>query len=186
MDFKLRTLSIISASIIGLAGCSDDGLKDGAGINGGSDPELAFIEEMLSYNRSAEDLLEEGDDMLDREELRDVADGIEELHEAEEDSLNEFWEALTSDDPPEGTDLDQVEVEEDDSKPYDQRWLETVTEFLREGRDRADSVVDSDAPPRLRDFAETMAQERRIGIDSLESWYEQWYGDSSGEGENVE
>ena len=191
----LAALAVLSA--LGLAavaaGCGDDDHGDHTGGGGGANAagnatDAAFVNDMVPHHEGAIEMARLAQKEADKEEIRNLADGIIAAQESEIATLRSVQADLgdahggahmSGDEHMRGMDMDADELH--GAKPFDREFIDMMIPHHEGAVTMAKEELEKGENPALRKLAEDLISAQSREIAQMREWREMWYGDGRGE-----
>jgi uncharacterized protein (DUF305 family) len=146
---------------------------------GGEHFDAEFIDGMIVHHEGAIAMAEQVLAESERPELRQMAEAIIAAQQTEVDQMH-AWRAEWYPDLGEtmGMDMDMgaMEIPADESKPFDQRFLETMIDHHEGAIGMAEAALDNAEHEEVRSMAEGIIAAQQAEIDQMRAWLNEWFG----------
>lgn len=138
-----------------------------------------FIDGMIVHHEGAIAMAEQVLAESERPELRQMAEAIIAAQQGEVEQMH-AWRGEWYPDHPEtmGMDMDmgQMEIADDDAKPFDQRFLEAMIDHHEGAIDMARAALESSEHHEVHMMAEAIISTQQAEIDQMRAWLNEWFG----------
>jgi uncharacterized protein (DUF305 family) len=137
-----------------------------------------FIDGMIVHHEGAVVMAEEALERSERAELRAMAEEIIAAQGPEIEQMQNWRDAWYPDLPPtQGMDMPMgdMEVSDDESIPYDQRFLEAMISHHEGAIAMAEAALINAENEELRILAEEIIAAQQTEIDQMRLWLEEWF-----------
>jgi uncharacterized protein (DUF305 family)/Spy/CpxP family protein refolding chaperone len=141
-----------------------------------------FIDSMLEHHRGAVTMAEQALAEAEHEELRTLAEGIIAAQTQEIEQMTAWRTSWYPDLPPTaGMDMSmgQMTISEDDSKPFDQRFIEAMISHHQGAIDMAKMAQQMAEHEEIKTLADAIIIAQQAEIEQMQSWLKEWYGVSA-------
>jgi uncharacterized protein (DUF305 family)/Spy/CpxP family protein refolding chaperone len=141
-----------------------------------------FIDSMLEHHRGAVTMAEQALAEAEHEELRTLAEGIIAAQTQEIEQMTAWRTSWYPDLPPTaGMDMSmgQMTISEDDSKPFDQRFIEAMISHHQGAIDMAKMAQQMAEHEEIKTLADAIIVAQQAEIEQMQSWLKEWYGVSA-------
>jgi uncharacterized protein (DUF305 family)/Spy/CpxP family protein refolding chaperone len=141
-----------------------------------------FIDSMLEHHRGAVTMAEQALAEAEHEELRTLAEGIIAAQTQEIEQMTAWRTSWYPDLPPTaGMDMSmgQMTISEDDSKSFDQRFIEAMISHHQGAIDMAKMAQQMAEHEEIKTLADAIIIAQQAEIEQMQSWLKKWYGVSA-------
>ena len=162
------------------AATMDHSTMDHSAMGHGDEPfDAQFIDGMIVHHEGAIAMAEQVLAESERPELRQMAEAIIAAQQGEVEQMH-TWRGEWYPDHPEtmGMDMDmgQIEIADDDAKPFDQRFLEAMIDHHEGAIDMARAALESSEHHEVHMMAEAIISTQQAEIDQMRAWLNEWFG----------
>lgn len=140
--------------------------------------EAIFLDSMIIHHQGALDMAKMALEQAEREEIITLSEAIVATQEAEIEKMqtwrNEWYPDLA---PTEGMEMEMgdMEISDDESKPFDQRFIEAMISHHEGAIAMAQSVLEQSEREELRTLAEAIIEAQEAEIEQMQQWLEDWF-----------
>lgn len=138
-----------------------------------------FIDGMIDHHEGAIAMAEQVLAESERPELREMAEAIIAAQQSEVDQMRS-WRAEWYPDLEEtmGMEMDMgaMEIADDESKPFDQRFLEAMIDHHEGALDMAQAALDQAEHAEVRTMSDAIIATQQAEIDQMRGWLSEWFG----------
>lgn len=157
----------------------DHSTMDHSAMMGDQPFDAQFIDGMIVHHEGAiamaQQVLAEGE----HPELRQMAEAIIAAQQGEVEQMHN-WRAEWYPDlqATMGMDMDmgQMEIDADESKPFDQRFLEAMIDHHEGAIGMAEAALDNAEHEEVHSMAEGIITAQQAEIDQMRGWLKEWFG----------
>lgn len=138
-----------------------------------------FIDGMIEHHLGAVEMAEEALAQGERPELLELAQAILDAQEPEIALMLEWRETWYPDMPATAgmhMDMGAMSVSDDDSLPYDQRFLEAMISHHQGAIDMAQAALTNAENIELVTLAREIIEVQQAEIDQMRAWLSEWFG----------
>jgi uncharacterized protein (DUF305 family) len=158
---------------------------DHAAGHGGSDQasdapfDAMFIDGMIVHHEGAIEMAQEALQQAERPEVKQLAQQIIDSQEQEVEQMQTWREQWYPDLAPTGgmhNDMGAMEVSDDASKPFDQRFIEAMIPHHQSAIDMAQEAQQNAEHAEIKQLSGEIVQAQQAEIQQMEQWLQQWFG----------
>lgn len=137
-----------------------------------------FLDSMIAHHQGAIDMAKEAQTQAEHSELKTLADNI---ITAQENEIAEMqtWRDQWYPDLPSTTGMDMemgdMEISEDASKPFDQRFLEAMISHHQGAIDMANEARTRAEHAEIKTLVDEIITTQTAEIEEMQGWLNQWY-----------
>lgn len=137
-----------------------------------------FLDSMIIHHQGALDMAKMALEQAEREEIITLSEAIVATQEAEIEKMqrwrNEWYPDL---EPTEGMamEMGDMEISDDESKPFDQRFIEAMISHHEGAIEMAKSVLEQSEREELRTLAAAIIEAQEAEIKQMQQWLEEWF-----------
>jgi uncharacterized protein (DUF305 family) len=138
-----------------------------------------FIDGMIEHHLGAVEMAQEALERGEQPELLELAQAILDAQEPEIAQMREWRELWYPDLPMSGgmdMDMGAMSVSDDESLPYDQRFLEAMISHHQGAIDMAQAALTNAENTELITLAREIITTQQAEIDQMQSWLREWFG----------
>ena len=142
-----------------------------------------FIDSMLEHHRGAVTMAEQALEQAEHEELRTLAEAIIAAQAQEIEQMTAWRTSWYPDLPPTagmGMSMGEMTISSDESKPFDQRFLEAMISHHQGAIDMAKMAQQMAEHEELKTLADAIIVAQQAEIEQMQSWLKEWYSISAG------
>lgn len=140
-----------------------------------------FIDSMIEHHQGAIDMAEQVLAESERSELRELAEAIIAAQAGEIEEMTTWRQAWYPDLPPTtGMDMGMgdMEIGADESKPFDQRFLEAMISHHEGAIDMAKMAQEMAEHEEIKTLAAAIIAAQEAEIEQMRAWLAEWFGES--------
>lgn len=141
-----------------------------------------FIDSMLEHHRGAVTMAEQALEQAEHEELRTLAEAIIAAQAQEIEQMTAWRTSWYPDLPPTagmGMSMGEMTISSDESKPFDQRFLEAMISHHQGAIDMAKMAQQMAEHEELKTLADAIIVAQQAEIEQMQSWLKEWYSISA-------
>lgn len=141
--------------------------------------DLSFIDGMIVHHQGAIEMAQEVLTEAEHEELRTFAQAIIDAQTAEiaqMQSWREAWFAGESQSDVASHDMGNMNISDDASLPFDQRFLEAMISHHEGALNMAADADAQSSHDEIRTLAAAIQSAQRAEIEQMRAWLQEWYG----------
>jgi uncharacterized protein (DUF305 family) len=150
----------------------------GMNMEGESPYDATFIDSMIEHHQGAVDMATLALEQAEHEELRSFAEAIIAAQTSEIEQMQN-WRSQWFPDlaPTEGMQMDmgQMTISEDESIPFDQRFIEAMISHHQGAIDMAQEAVEQAEHEEIRTLAKAIIEAQSAEIEQMRGWLQEWY-----------
>jgi uncharacterized protein (DUF305 family) len=170
----------IDHSHTGAGATADEGAGDHSHMGHGSAPyDAQFIDSMIVHHQGAVTMAQQAQQEAERPELKQLAEIIIEDQQAEIAQMEQWRQAWYADLAPTtgmGMDMGVMEVADDPSKPYEQRFIEAMIPHHEGAIAMAQDAQQNAERQEIKDFAAHVITAQEAEIAQMKQWQQAWFG----------
>lgn len=137
-----------------------------------------FIDSMLEHHRGAVIMAQQVLEQSERAELRTLAEAIIAAQTQEIEQMTAWRNSWYPDLPPTagmGMSMGEMSISDDDSKPFDQRFLEAMISHHQGAIDMAKMVQQMAEHAEIKTLADAIIAAQQAEIEQMQTWLKEWY-----------
>lgn len=141
-----------------------------------------FIDSMLEHHRGAVVMAQQVLEQSERAELRTLAEAIIAAQTQEIEQMTAWRASWYPDLPPTagiGMSMGEMSISTDDSKPFDQRFIEAMISHHQGAIDMAKMAQQMAEHAEIKTLADAIITAQQAEIEQMQSWLNAWYGISA-------
>ncbi|MCL4859749.1 MAG: DUF305 domain-containing protein [Caldilineaceae bacterium] len=141
-----------------------------------------FIDSMIEHHQGAIDMAEQVLAESERPELRDLAEAIIAAQAGEIEEMTAWRQAWYPDLPATGgmdMGMGDMEISADESKPFDQRFLEAMISHHQGAIDMAKMAQEMAEREEIQTLAAAIIAAQEAEIEQMRAWLAEWFGESN-------
>lgn len=138
-----------------------------------------FIDGMIEHHQGAIDMAEQALEQAEHPELQQMAEDIVTVQTQEIDQMTGWRQSWYPDLAPTGgmsMGMGDMEISTDESKPFDQRFLEAMISHHQGAIDMAGMALQTAEHDEIKTLADTIIAAQKAEIEQMQSWLQAWYG----------
>jgi uncharacterized protein (DUF305 family) len=193
---RIIVLPLVTVLILLLAACNSGATSaptanptetSAGGEMGGMDHDMGgeipfdamFIDGMIEHHEGAIAMAEQALTESERPEIRALAEAIIAAQATEIQQMTEWRQAWYPDmEPTMGMDMamGDMEVSNDSSIPYDQRFIDAMISHHRGAIEMAEAALENAEHEEIKTLAEAIITAQEAEIAQMEAWRAEWFG----------
>jgi uncharacterized protein (DUF305 family) len=140
--------------------------------------EAVFLDSMIVHHQGALDMAKLAIEQSERQEIITLSEAILATQEAEIEKMqtwrSEWYPDLA---PTEGMEMEMgdMEISDDESKPFDQRFIEAMISHHEGAIAMAQSVLEQSEREELRTLAQAIIEAQEAEIEQMQQWLDEWF-----------
>jgi uncharacterized protein (DUF305 family) len=165
---------------------SESGTEEDTEAN---EADVAFVQQMIPHHEGAIEMAELVHERTERTELRELADGIVEVQDAEITQLEGMLERFGADRMMMGdedgqamdhdamgmmTETEMAELQEAEGEEFDRRFIELMIDHHQGAIDMSERVLAEGSDPEVAGLAEAIIAAQEAEIDQMRGWLDEW------------
>lgn len=151
---------------------------DMAGMAGDAPFDAAFIDGMIVHHQGAINMANQAQQEATRPEIKAMAEAIIATQQAEIEQMTAWRKNWYPDlSPTAGLEMDMgpMDVANDSSKPFDQRFLEAMIPHHEGAIHMANAALEQAEHTELKQTAAVIVQVQQTEIEQMQQWLKTWY-----------
>ena len=183
--------AVLAASLTAAA-CGDDSENEptpepttastvdhgGHSMGDGEEFDAMFIDGMIEHHEGAIIMAERALEEAERPEIRSMAQAILDAQAAEIQQMESWRDTWHADMPHTGgidMDMGPMDVSDDDSLPFDQRFIDAMIPHHEGAIAMAHEALERSTRSELRAMAEEVIRVQQDEIDQMRAWRSEWF-----------
>jgi len=137
-----------------------------------------FIDSMIEHHQGAIDMAEMALEQAEHEELRSLAEAIIAAQTSEIEQMQNWrsqWFPDLAATEGMAMDMGQMTISEDESIPFDQRFIEAMISHHQGAIDMAEMALEQAEHEEIRTLAEAIIAAQTAEIEQMRGWLQEWY-----------
>jgi len=138
-----------------------------------------FIDGMIEHHQGAITMAEQALEQAEHEELRTLAKAVITAQQAEIEQMTSWRQSWYPNLAPTGgmeMDMGDMEVSNDESKPFDQRFIEAMISHHQGAIDMATMAQQMAEHQEIKDLADSIITAQQAEIEQMQEWQQTWFG----------
>ncbi len=184
---KSTVFTIVSLLVLLISGCtavvpSEDmtGMDHSSMNMDSAEPfDAQFLDGMVEHHQGAIEMAEQALTQAEHAELKQMAEAIITAQETEIEQMQNWREGWYPElDPTTGMDMDMgaMEIADDDTKPFDQRFLEAMISHHQGAIEMAEMAQQMGEHEEIRILAAEIITAQQAEIEQMQGWLQGWFG----------
>lgn len=140
-----------------------------------------FIDDMIEHHQGAITMAEQALDQAEHEELRTLATAVVTAQQAEIELMTSWRQSWYPDLAATGgmeMDMGDMEISSDESKPFDQRFIEAMISHHQGAISMATMAKEMAEHQEIKDLADAIITAQQAEIEQMQEWQQTWFGGS--------
>jgi uncharacterized protein (DUF305 family) len=138
-----------------------------------------FIDSMIEHHQGAIDMAEQVLEQAEHPELRQLAEEVITAQTREIEEMTAWRQEWYPDLAPTGgmgMEMGEMEISLDESKPFDQRFIEAMISHHQGAIDMARMAQEMAEREEIKTLAAAIIAAQEAEIEQMRSWLDEWYG----------
>jgi len=138
-----------------------------------------FIDSMIEHHQGAIAMAQQALEQAEHPELKQMAEDIIAAQNQEIEQMTAWRQAWYQDLAPTGgmgMGMGEMEISSDESKPFDQRFIEAMISHHQGAIDMAKMALDMAEHQEIKTLADAIIAAQQAEIEQMQGWLQEWFG----------